>query len=1147
MRLLYFLIIASFCFCRGIAQSNSSHLVASKKVATRDSVSLKIPNLQQHHGILIKDTFGVKIDTSLYAINTDASKIYLKDLGKISDSIVIEYLKYPDFLTRSYSYLDEKLIFEARKSKRYQLQAKNSNRVSQLFDGLNTSGSISRGITIGNNQNSVINSELDLQISGKLSDKVTIRASMQDSNVPIQADGFSQSLDEFDQIFVELESQNWKVRAGDIQISEEESVLAKFTKKLQGLSINTKFEGEKNTIEAFGAGALVRGIFNQSNFNGQEGNQGPYKLVGQNGELFVLIVSGSERVYVNGLLLKRGESNDYVIDYNAGEIRFTPTFPITADMRIAVQYQVSQRNFSRILGNGGVAIKNDKFQLSTFIYTENDLRNQTLQQELSDAQKEVLSLAGDNPENMVALSAVEDEFSEDGLLYTQEERDGNLIFVFVDNNEDPGVPVFQVRFSDVGENNGSYALRTRPSTNDDLVVRNTVSSIYEYVGLNMGSFEPITQLQAPTKLQLGVIRGAYTPTAHHNFSFEIAASNEDLNLFSSLNDDDNTGTAIQIKAHHPIKKVQSDKWNVFFNNGIDYIQDTFRNVEQIYNIEFNRDWNLPLIFRQQNQLLTSSGIEIKKDSVSSIIFDNEYLSMSNNYKGNRQNLSASFKIKNWLLGQHTSYLNSDATEEKSTFLRNQSSVIYAKNKYWSGVKYSTENNKIRSLSTGEYNNLSQAFRNYEWQGGIGDSTAVFLKLGARYRENDSIQDKRLTNVAKSQTYTLNTRPLITPIQQLNIYANYRILDRTTISTQENTLTSRINYQRRFWKGSIDSSILLEVQNGSVPLQDFTYVEVDAGQGQYTWNDFNNNGIQELGEFDLSEFPDQATFVRILLPRQRFLKTTQNKISQQLNINFTRWEKSNNKLERILSHFGNQTNLILDRSIESDESDAIFHLFESSNKAINVNTSFRNSLFFNRGKQHFTNTYSFNTSENSNAFITGQQTTSITSHQHNFLHKIKESWLLELESQYAVDGSEFESFSERNFDINTLRTAPKVSYLFSKRTSLGLSYSIQDKKNASGNEKLNQQSFNLEFKVAQLAKSALNITASYISNEFNGNAFTPVGFQLLEGLQDGKNYTWNALAQKKITKFLELNLDYRGRKSNDSKTIHTGSVQIRAFF
>jgi hypothetical protein len=37
------------------------------------------------------------------------------------------------------------------------------------FDGLNTSGALPR-VTIGNNQNTVLNSNLDLQITGKLSE-----------------------------------------------------------------------------------------------------------------------------------------------------------------------------------------------------------------------------------------------------------------------------------------------------------------------------------------------------------------------------------------------------------------------------------------------------------------------------------------------------------------------------------------------------------------------------------------------------------------------------------------------------------------------------------------------------------------------------------------------------------------------------------------------------------------------------------------------------------------------------------------------------------------------------------------------------------------------------------------------------------------
>jgi hypothetical protein len=53
--------------------------------------------------------------------------------------------------------------------------------------------------------------------------------------------------------------------------------------------------------------------------------------------------------------------------------------------------------------------------------------------------------------------------------------------------------------------------------------------------------------------------------------------------------------------------------------------------------------------------------------------------------------------------------------------------------------------------------------------------------------------------------------------------------------------------------------------------------------------------------------------------------------------------------------------------------------------------------------------------------------------------------------------------------------------------------------------------------------------------------------MLEGLQAGKNNTWRLLLQKNLTQYLDININYQGRKSDTSATIHTGNVQLRAFF
>ena len=161
---------------------------------------------------------------------------------KIIDSLDQQESEYPNFLTKEYYNLDKKNIISSNDNlnKLYKINSTNIENNQLLFDGLESSGSISRGFNIGNNQNTTLNSELDLQISGKLSEKVYLKASIQDAGIPLQDNGYSQRLDEFDQIFIEVYSDQWRIRAGDIDLKNKTSYFSKFQKRFQGLYFNSK-------------------------------------------------------------------------------------------------------------------------------------------------------------------------------------------------------------------------------------------------------------------------------------------------------------------------------------------------------------------------------------------------------------------------------------------------------------------------------------------------------------------------------------------------------------------------------------------------------------------------------------------------------------------------------------------------------------------------------------------------------------------------------------------------------------------------------------------------------------------------------------------------------------------------------------------
>ncbi|MFD0863419.1 hypothetical protein ACFQ1M_14485 [Sungkyunkwania multivorans] len=1136
-----FLFLFSFVgWAQDITSNDRSKNVAVSDTIVIDSVSINPARFELRSNEIL-------IDSIKYEVDFAKSILMLKDSTLLrQDSLTINYLRYPTFLTKKYFALDENLILDSNgnSTNLYSLQQDKRSPFSP-FAGLATSGSISRGVTIGNNQNAVLNSQLDLQIAGKLSDKITLRASIKDANIPLQESGYSQRLDEFDQVFIELESQNWKVRAGDVNLENSDSYFMRFTKKVQGIAITANLNHENSRTELYGSGALVRGRYTQSQFQGQEGNQGPYKLLGPNNELFILIISGSERVYVNGILLERGENNDYVIDYNAGELRFNATYPITSDMRITVEYQFTDNNYTRFIAYGGTQHTNENFKIAGYVYSENDAKNQPIQQNLSTEQVQILSDAGDDRTLMQAPSAVEAAFDENRIQYRKEMVGGEEVFVFSNN---PNDELFNVRFSLVGPNLGNYIIA------NDVAVGNIFEYVAPILGVPQGNYEPIIQLAAPTKLQMAVVNGSYMPSEKTNMNFELALSNNDLNLFSTIDDDDNQGLAAKLNVR---QRLSDKKWKIDGFADIDFVQREFRNIEGLYSIEFNRDWNLSNAanFLKQNingtlgdQQLLKTGLHLLHPKKGNAAYTFEYLDFKDNVTGNRHVVTANLALDSLRLRTNTSLLNNETTETTSNFLRSRNRAVLKIKKKWVGAEFNIEDNQQRAIVNDSLTPLSQRFSEYLVFTGVGDSTKVFVEVGYKYRQNDSIQNNRLQRFNTSNTYYLNSRLLNNENSQLSLFASYRDFDYEAENIEdERSLNSRILYNQILFKQLMKFNMAYETNAGSLPRQEFTFVQVEPGQGAYVWIDYNNNGIQELNEFELAQFQDQAEYIRVLLPNQVFVRTFENKFSTNITWSPARWS-GDKGFKKIISHFYNQTSYLIDRKVDREGNDFNLNPFSSSGNVLGLTQSVRNAIFFNRGKQHYTTQYTFLSTRAKNQLSTGAQENNLRSHQMRFTHKLNDYWLTNLETETNVNESIAENFPTRNFEIDTYSINPKISYLFNKNARFDVFYEFTDRKNQIGNlESLKQQRVGTSFSYANAQKISIIGEFNYFDNQFEGNAFSPVGYQMLEGLQAGTNFTWSLLAQKQLTKFLDLNLNYQGRKSETSKMIHTGTVQLKAYF
>jgi len=1067
------------------------------------------------------------IPSSEYRV--DFSNAMLKIDSKKYPKITVEYFRIPDFITKVYTPFDEKFIITSSTNtdQLYSLTTNKKGTEVKLFEGLQTNGYITRGITSGNNQNAVTNATLDLKIKGKLSKEVSLRAAIFDTNIPIQENGYSQNITDFDRIFIEMFTDNWGVKAGDISLENKESYFMPLRKQITGLRVEAKISDQ---FEVAASGAITRGEFNRYRVTGKEGNQGPYKIYGKNNAPAILIIRGSEKVYINGIQIERGENKDYTIDYNIAEITFNTTYPITNDMRIAIEYQYANRNYTRFLSYEEAVYKSQKLNISGYFYSETDAKNQPLQQNLTDLQKNKLTAAGNNKDLMIAESAFLDTFDENKVLYRKVMNGITEVFEYSQN---PNDELYFVTFTNVGTQKGDYSLERGTA----------IGNVYQYVGTNLGEYNPIIKLTPPSKQQTFVLKSEYAFSQKTQLNSEIAISNNDANLFSSIDDENNVAVAAKLKWE---QILIDKKWQLKSAISHEFVQQNFNTEQNWESIEFNRDWNVLNNNATKNYFQSEILLHNKKNDVVSYRFN--HLSYTDIFSGKKHEFTSKISLKKTLLSLNSSFLNNTSTLEDNSFFRAKATVEHNFNKKWVGSFINYESNRRKNGSTQEFINTSHRFKEYEAYLGIGDSTNVFVKLGFNYRNNDSIKARTFTRINDRKTFYVQSKLVQKEQTNLSVFANYRHTNNRFTNNVEKSLNSKIIFNQQLLNRFINLGSVYETSSGNISRQEYMYVKTEPGFGYYTWIDYNGDGIKDFDEFEIAEFQDQATYLRLPKPNIRFVPTQRAKFTQSITLNPKIWS-SQKGMKKIISKFYNQSFLSVENEQERIGNSFNFNPFDlNEDKLLGLSLNLRNSLFFNKNLQKYSVTYTFGKTRNKQQYFIGSQENNLKLHQVTVAHKFKHFWLFELLGKTSKNDLITENFSTRNYNIHSNEIEPKISFLYDENNRFTAFYHFKNKKNQLLNfENLAQQKFGLEYFYRSKKKNQISANINVFLNDFIGETNTPVAYQMLEGLQAGKNYTWNVVFNRKLNAFLNLNLNYVGRKSENSKTIHIGNIQLKAVF
>lgn len=1004
--------------------------------------------------------------------------------------------------------------------------AKNDKK--RFLGELNSKGSIIRGITFGNNQGQSVQSSMDLQISGRLSKDVTILASISDHNLPIQADGYTQTLEEFDKIYMQLNIKDKSIlRAGHLDLVESKNYFAKYQRRSMGIQFQTEFGKDNKTFVDISAG-VARSEFHRIRFQGVEGNQGPYRLTGKNGEQFITLISGSEQVFIDGILMKRGENQDYVINYNTGEVTFTSFRPIFQQNFITISYNYANRNYSRYLFTGKLEHQREKFKVGLNWFMENDNKNAPLALSLSKEDEQILANAGNDPNLMYAPSGVVTEYDVNKILYRLNPA-GN----FYELSADPNETLYQVSFTYFGANQGDY--KTAQTTNN--------GRVFEYVGPNAGDYRAVRKLPSPQKSQVFSLNSEYL-LEDGKIGADISLSNYDVNLFSSKDSDQNTGYAYRVFGN---KTFTKSSWKGTPSFEYQYIDKQFHILDRINDVEFSRDFNLTQEFNKKTQNRFIFSFLNKWNNKSTLNYRINYLNEKDSYKGIKNDLDFGWVTGRFFTKGNLSYLSTNATLQDTKFVRGGISTEFTGKKGSWAIGGSMEHNEKKYNDTQLMDVTSFSWKEIFVQKKIGDSTRTKLLAKVYMRDNDSVRDNRLQNMNKILGVMAESQIIKTERTTLNALIHYRKFFYSGIEgdvTRNNDfVVGNILYNQQLFRNGMRLQAFYELGNGQEAQREFQYIKVTDGQGVYKWTDYNGDGIQQLDEFEIAEYSDLAQYIRVYTNSVRYIPSNKNKLQLALFVNPAIVFNSENAF---LKRWNFNISLNSQNSFYKKDKVLVLNPFEKNSDQILKNQNILTSVQFNpTDKSGWNGNYRFITNDNLiNANFSNEEREQ-TSHFLNIGYWFNKEFRIDWENSVHDIKNSSQLFATRDYRLNNFETKPKATYKFTDALQAELSSAYRQKKRIDGEELL--KAFDVTGTVQwEFRKTSIRGNFSFINNNFNGNNFSIVGNQMLDGLKPGKNQVWSVFIQQALNSFIQLNLNYEGRNSGE-RTIHIGSMQVKASF
>ncbi len=1016
------------------------------------------------------------------------------------------------------------------------------------------SGAIIRGFTVGTNQDLQLNSGLRLQLMGKLSDEIDLIAALTDENTPIQPEGNTETLEELDKVFIELKHKNATGTFGDFELDLKDNEFSQIIRKLQGLKAEMNYGSAKGTV----AIASSRGKFNTNQFYGIEGNQGPYRLNGINNERAIIIIAGSERVYIDGNLMKRGENNDYVIDYSNAEVTFTPKRLITSASRISIDFEYTDQNFRRnFLGADFTAkIFDEKLKVGIGYFREGDDENSPIELSLTDNVLSILRKAGDNRNSAVSSGvslALPDSLGKVQGVYTKIDTLINLqpysYYKFM-----PGSfsSVYNVSFSFVGEGNGDYLKESLGK--------------YRFVGIKQGAYLPIIYLPLPEFKQLGNFSLFANLFEGINLSAELSGSDWDKNRFSSLDDADNFGYARKFLFEMTPREIKISGYS-FGKAGIilkeRFIQGGYTSLNRIDDVEFDRNYNVPPQVSEDQTLREFSLIYLP---IQNLLFNTKYgnLKQGSSFSSDRILSRLNFgDKKNYGLDYNLDLVKSKNRTINSSWLRQNGKTFYSIGPFKPGIEFLFEEkeeklSRITRDGSKKDSLLLSSLKYIEVAPFVDYNLLSFLDLKASssFREESFPLNGILSK--QSFAYTQQYQLLYRGVKEFSTTLNFTLRNKKItdafkkkgFSDNQTVLLlsqSRFNFVNGFATGDFYYQAATEQ---SARLEKI-FVKVPKGSGSYIYiGDINNNGIPDEDEFQLTAY--DGDFIIVTVPTDKLFPVIDLKINTRWRIDFSRIMNGNNFWAKVLKPISTETFWRIEENSKETDSKKIYLLhfsqFMNDSTTIRGSQLFQNDLNLFQFSSEFSVRLRYIQRRSLNQFSGGIE----KGYFRERALRIRFRMIEEINNQTDMSSQTDDMFSA----VTTARARQirrndfSTDFSYRPLPSIEVGFKIEAGRSVDNYQKppitvdMNSLALRVNFSFENIGRLRIETERTELissSNSFN------IPFEILRGNVIGKNYFLRAFFDYRISSFIQTSLSYDARLQEKSRAVQTMRAEARAYF